>query len=526
MCYKMKNRLSTYFKGISIICCIISVSLTFVLMIQAHYVSYLFEYIQSDTYISDTFDLDEFNQQLLCPIKNNHHDDELYKKKMNFLNQILQIQFPQDCTTQKYLVINNACARGLFHDLKCWISYFHDAFIHNRTLIWNGIWPHAKQKYCGNTSTECFFLTVSNCTKYIQNIITQTAHICRGICSEYVNICPKNVGTAYLNYTQYDNNATIVHCKSSWGNKQLDGKQTKWYKHAFGLDESDFTAIMMAFFLRLRSDLSYKVNNIVMKSLQVGTYPLKFIPENSISIPVRWGDKCLNWHLNHSYMSQNNITATGGAEMICFTPRQYFDLLRELKYLIPNIDTLVITSESNGIVQEFNKYYKRYGFKHLITNIGDIMQGVSTTENLDIDPHKWFISMISTMRLLFSSKYFIETQGSAWIFGISNLIQSLDCDVIHPKYSTNVDMKINKRKCIGLQAPFIKRGNKRRFGYFEYANLTKWHYANKTALIDNELFEILQKSDQILCNIRGKDSHRCENIILKASVNPCPYFLL
>ena len=135
----------------------------------------------------------DFNYELLCPLpmddektdatinhitNTNNNDSNNTQNRINFLNHLFKIQFPQQCdlSNNKFYIFNSPCHEsGLFATLRCWVFYLSHALSEQRTFIMlNGYKMFDDKKICKNKIQECFFLPMTNCT--IKNITKLIEH--------------------------------------------------------------------------------------------------------------------------------------------------------------------------------------------------------------------------------------------------------------------------------------------------------------------------------------------------------------
>ena len=432
----------------------------------------------------------------------NDRDANKIENRMNFLNHLFKIQFPDKCdlTNNKFYIFNSPCHEsGLFATLRCWVFYLSHALSEQRTFIMlNGYKMFEDEKICTDKKQECFFLPMTNCTinnitklieqskekneycldyeprryKYTMSSIPdnnddddktmtkglgpkskqqlkQENHIKQLIIDRDVQKCDNPIfdigDKKQADYQALDGKFHSIDDKYvikemkyiGWfpllcnngmpGGKQSLENKAFWY-NKFNLTCSEYTTILYSFLLRIQPQLQSLIYNIIYNSL-INTKNLSFYrPENTVSVVIRYSDKCRN--VNNAYNK---------AEMDCFKLTEYVSIVKQLKLLKNDlIQHMIVTSESPQIMTNITNNslfdFNKFGFD-LIYNKYDVMQNTghrakSTKEKKllkNTNVMQIMISMLSSIKLQFGGRYMFEIKASNWVKNICLMAHKLYC---------------------------------------------------------------------------------------------------
>ncbi|ETO05916.1 hypothetical protein RFI_31482 [Reticulomyxa filosa] len=152
---------------------------------------------------------------------------------------------------------------------------------------------------------------------------------------------------------------------------------------------SEWLAVAMAFFLNVNGQMKHSIDDILNASLHhriinVPYNPTQVIlpynrdsqwpahPERTLSMPFRWGDKCFE---RQSLMLKQDIVITqkNGTQVVvkragadrffiapeqhCISLEQYMLIAETIRMLDPEIDTIILTSESKEVIDALFSYF-------------------------------------------------------------------------------------------------------------------------------------------------------------------------
>ena len=413
--------------------------------------------------------LDDFNNELFCPLQmsitstnstNNTQQQQLkYNKYEKLLKDIFRLQFPGDCTINnnsdtKFYIVDQSCVSGLFAFLHCFAGHMYRAITKNRTFIFNTLYnknytikKHEKNsmiafsEYCNNKGDECLFLPLTNCSiideKTGYNLIKHAK-----LENEYFLKTPQSIhkihqlneSTLKQQMKEKMRNIKVIH-QSGFRRPPIDCYQVKELWPTMSC--SQFTTMMFNIFLRIQPSMLNIINKMVYNSLDYYNEGYSFFkPQETISSPVRWTDKC-----------SNNPNRVGRSEQECFTLREYINVFKLLQIIMDNkLSSMIVTSESRQVISQLSNqtlYDPIVDLMNmtLLFNKYDIMQESGSLKySSNKNPLSVFLSLISSMKLQFAGKYFAFSINSGWSSGIFALKTLFHCK---PLYQTQIELLIN-----------------------------------------------------------------------------------
>eukprot|EP01084_Bolivina_argentea_P084526 152829_1 len=403
----------------------------------------------------------ELNKSLFCPLK--HKLDIL--KYSHIVNDIHKQQFEISCditnlnNTQYYIMEDHSYSYGFFSTLdNNHIPFFLLSLFLNRTFVIKQnenyrYLPHFNGKNIsecqGRIGRHCYFKYMSKCNHNDITNILQTAYqqktvfiftgeLCNHLSSmnysfEQFEEMTKQYSVIY-NTMHYVRNCLFI--KKGKSRHQLIKKlfKKKQYKN---ITYFEIYALAYSFILRLQSNIQSIIHKIVLNILNKYNWTHIY---KTISLPIRSSDKC--------YVPFHR------GEMRCTTQKQHIDAIYEFKkkFIVYDIDTVIITSESKNIIQIYRNLSENMTGIKFVFNDFDIMP--STGNPLKIKLYEtdiqWFnmiISMISSLKLQMHANYYVTRTRSSWNNGIWVIASSMHCDL----FSDMNDYMYEKQKhCINF----------------------------------------------------------------------------
>eukprot|EP01084_Bolivina_argentea_P139875 246007_1 len=233
----------------------------------------------------------------------------------------------------------------------------------------------------------------------------------------------------------------IIYLPSGWDYQAIDIDKKRWLHKHYKLNYMEYTALITSYMFRMQSYIKESVNNIVVNSL-INT---KWNPLNTVSMTIRWGDKCYQSRKDHPEYH---------TEMDCFELNEYIEIAEMLnKYLIPNISHWIVTSESKEIIDGMKNISPGIECEVLF-NVKDVLQGGSKLRFRYLTEHnaiKIMISMLSTIKLQFGAKYYLRNMASSWSGNIYWMAKYLDCSPISVKELNEIKVDLKDKYDIFLQ---------------------------------------------------------------------------
>ncbi len=155
-----------------------------------------------------------------------------------------------------------------------------------------------------------------------------------------------------------------------------------------------------------------------------------------MSLPVRWGDKCMNAH-------QKKISGGAVAEMDCFTVGEHMQMARFVQATVePHLKYLIVTSESPAVMGTIQETYasNQTGFPFIfVTNANDSLQGVGslvsgprsgtgTGSGTNSSVLEVMVSQLAAVQLQMNARFYLYAIKTNWLRGIYALKHWLPCD--------------------------------------------------------------------------------------------------
>ena len=142
--------------------------------------------------------------------------------------------------------------------------------------------------------------------------------------------------------------------------------------------------------------------------------------ENTVSLPIRASDKCY----------QNGK----GGEYWCLSIIEQMNAIQRFKdtFNDTNIDTVIITSEDENIINQYRRIKSKYKF---VFNDFDVLPNSGNQRFLrkeltkDKDYFNLMISVLSSMKLQMNGKYFIIRHRSNYVHALWKLANSFHCEL-------------------------------------------------------------------------------------------------
>ncbi|ETO12115.1 hypothetical protein RFI_25260 [Reticulomyxa filosa] len=131
--------------------------------------------------------------------------------------------------------------------------------------------------------------------------------------------------------------------------------------------------------------------------------------ERTISLTIRNGDKCA-------------ISLT--AEMKCVTIKQFVKVVEILTILDHNIDTVIVTSESQQPIDEFVTDLQHSEYADIHPRVGHLAWLYFSKQSR----YDFAMSILSSVQLQMFAKYYIVTHESNWCRNIWYLSSNLYCN--------------------------------------------------------------------------------------------------
>ena len=431
--------------------------------------------------IINSSSLDKIKESLFCPLR---HPIDIDKYDI-MIKDIYNLQFNDSCdynsNTKYYIMDEHDYSYGMFSTIDNYhLRQFISSLATKRKFLIRSI-PNKKWRYlpinngkdikkkCENrTGRDCVFKLVSNCniqqTQYILKMSDKekkTLKITPKICDNENIITMKD----WINYTEkykviHFGLAFTAKC-NLFKNHLMTIKSVSNFiienTNYGNLTYFEFKALIISFLLRVHDNIQNIINKIVSNSLN--KYKWKSIYK-TLSFPIRGSDKC---YRPGKY-----------GEMRCNTMQKNIETIYKFKKRFnkfDNIDTIIITSEDEKIIEQYRNlslYLNEFNF---IFNDFDIMQSTGNPfKGFKNDKKKFnfttdevwlniLISMLSSLKLQMNSNYYVTRTRSNWINGIWSISSSINCqlwmnqtdDIIHfnisnqhKKHCKNFDIKGNE----------------------------------------------------------------------------------
>ena len=402
------------------------------------------------TYSNSTYqDHLEMNNDLLCPanMSNIGH--------INLLKHIYRLQYPPDCDPKKrkFYIWKHECNVGMMANLQCIAFHFMHALVLNRTFLMYGHWTFSPKPQCQFDETtqsgmECFFLPISNCT--IQKV--QQAGINKVVKVSY-NTSTLDLVPRLKKHKRLDNSPDIIWIDKKYGYRSIKDStlaQGKYLRQRYGstaMSPGYFRTILVSYLLRMQPFLRYAVDVITYDLYYKNQVKL----DKTVSLMIRWGDKC----------AQSAVDAKR-AESTCSTYHEEMLVIKQLKKLVPEIDTIIATSDTREVILNLTRDYTEWAKQNdmrFIINEYDVMPetGLYNRYHVDESIYSVMLSIMSTIKLQFGAKYYLLASGSSWSGRICEMAWRLKCA---PNWKEDDDKYTNVwRDVMALASDRSRRNN-------------------------------------------------------------------
>ena len=360
--------------------------------------------------------LNEFKEQLLCPIMNEYPNNEILKI-------IYNNQFKKKCNSNNTKFFVHDISKhdsGIGSLIEAYISpIFWKAISLNRTYIIIGKWKWAKDyKYCKNTNgLECYTLPVSNCN--YNEIIKYHK--------------PKRLNRNSANNISYlmNINNTIISCNLKCSKSGLNRNDIlKWFNNTYKMDISIYNVngILFSYIFRI----NYKVRNIILNNI-INIYYNDIYSNNYkyiIGWALRHSDKCVE-------------------ETKCWRLNDYINLLKGLYYMNNDYNTFLITSEDHDMIGKIVNAFNSSKI-NIIYNKYDIhLKGGNP--KMKITTNNWVTNVVVQCLTNFIlqnafSNVIIFNRNSNWLRFIIYSLNVMKCNSIF--YDTIIPSKLTS--CIEI----------------------------------------------------------------------------
>eukprot|EP01083_Nonionella_stella_P048554 129704_1 len=374
---------------------------------------------------SNYHNISQMNDDLFCPANTTDTGH------LHLLKEIHRLQYPPDCNpkNRKFYVWEHQCNVGVMANLQCIAFHFAHAIILQRTFIMHGQWVFYDKTECPlnltlYSSMECFFLPISNCT--VEDVLFsnhENVRISYDDATLFQIARPKR-------HKRMNNTADIIYVHGETFYHQIRGwKAFQTYLkdryHSELMTCSMFRSILVSYIVRMQPYMRSIVDMIVSDLYYKEGYKVNMYPV--VSMIIRWGDKCKQTALI-------DPVAGSKSEIFCYSYSQFMSVLKELKVLKPNINTVIATCDTEEVITNLTRDYEEWmranGMK-LITNIYDVMPGAKTGLynhwKVQDNVYKVMISILSTIKLQFGGRYYIISGGSSWGGRILEMARVLKC---------------------------------------------------------------------------------------------------
>jgi len=315
-------------------------------------------------------------------------DGEIMKK-------IYKNQFPESCKGKKFIMyrLDKMLTRNVGSITTQVAHWMADALISDRIFIWGPQeWDMAD---CPEKNWDCYFEPISSCS---------------------YNDLPPNYTSMEIyddlkNNTLYDNIDVSIAWRKWW--RVLDVHIKNYLK----VDAIEFHARSYAFVLRLNKETKSLVEERMSSLLD--TYEGVLVPEKTLSIPLRRGDKCKGHHIGHSAPGEDD----------CIPLQKWIDGINKFRDRGSDVNSFIITCGEEAVVRNMTKLGKENGW-NVIWNTYDVMQGTGSANDLQavkstLTTRDVIVSIFTSLQLQLHGKYFVKKKHrrySSWIMLIEYIM--------------------------------------------------------------------------------------------------------
>lgn len=334
------------------------------------------------------------------------------------LGAIYKHQNPEDCKNAKYIIwrfpLSKRDARNigaLYSTIQVWLAY---AMQFDRILVLDDRNWKLTDSRCEHRSSTCYFRPISACSApYNPKSIVSLRK------ADQVEMQPEDTEVIEfegawwpLHATHpFDVNVTLP-----------SGKWTMKKAHAKPKVVTEWSTAALQYMWRPNDGLERKINK-VLGQLKLSE---QIIPDKTIAMPVRASDKCRGHSIAHS----------ANGEEVCITLDLYMKAAEKVRQKDPNVDTIILTSESRRMVEDSRKYGED-GRWRFVYNTVDVMQGTGSTNEKTLEKStsrsKGIESALTSLHIQLRARYFVlpyQPNGgrpySSWLLSIGHLSQSSD----------------------------------------------------------------------------------------------------
>eukprot|EP01084_Bolivina_argentea_P145161 254501_1 len=219
---------------------------------------------------------------------------------------------------------------------------------------------------------------------------------------------------------------------------------------------------------------------------------------NSISVPIRGSDKCINNIFPYSFNTFKGKKHWSN----CFTLDEYIEIILFIKqYINKDLNTIFVNSEMTQIVQYImeNKRLKEYNF-NVITNVFDYHPNRAVTPK-QTKTNNDMISMLTSLYLnSLCCKYFIIYSPSNWLRLIASIARLYPLNVDNHKFGMKHIYYLSAKAMIGKpRGIFNKIENNTKYIKFDSNTIQKLNFVNKHIVIHDRFG--MKIVDQMNANI-------------------------
>jgi len=176
-----------------------------------------------------------------------------------------------------------------------------------------------------------------------------------------------------------------------------------------------FAGAAVMYFLRLNDHMASEVSKGLAVSL-----PNWFEPSHAIGIIIRGSDKCKGHNLHGKAKHAPGEMDCSDDQLNEFFLRAEF--LR--KFHDENLDTLVVTSEDEKIIEFSKKYVQEYSHWKLVLNNVDVLQGTGSATAVgkmkdDVSNYDVVVSAMTSFHMQLRTRDLIFISKSSWGMAIA-----------------------------------------------------------------------------------------------------------
>ena len=129
-------------------------------------------------------------------------------------------------------------------------------------------------------------------------------------------------------------------------------------------------------------------------------------------------------------------------EYECIKIETYMQRANAIRAYDPQIDTIILTSEDESIIQSSKNFTTYNGVQwRFVYNVGDIRQGTGSATALQKETdhghsiHRIMESALTSMHLQLRAKYMVSTHTSSWLLLIQALFKCDSCTFTNNRQS-------------------------------------------------------------------------------------------